>query len=286
MRVEIDNKSGFCFGVVNAVKKAEDALSAEETLYSLGDIVHNGAEVHRLAGKGMKTISREEFYQMKNCRVLIRAHGEPPETYAYAKENNIEIIDATCPIVLAIQKKVRNTFKEQSLNNGQLVIFGKPGHAEVVGLNGQTGNTAIIISHKDDLDKIDFNLPVTLYSQTTKPLPEFREIADLILERAGGRIPVEIKDTVCRQVSGRAPHLEKFAARNDVVIFVSGKKSSNGAVLFDVCKKANRRSHMVSDSTEIQKEWFLGAESAGICGATSTPQWLMEEVACHIESIV
>jgi 4-hydroxy-3-methylbut-2-en-1-yl diphosphate reductase len=286
MKIEIDNKSGFCFGVVNAIKKAEDALSAEETLYSLGDIVHNGAEVHRLAGKGMKTISREEFYQMKNCRVLIRAHGEPPETYAYAKENNIELIDATCPIVLTIQKKVRNTFKEQSINNGQLVIFGKPGHAEVVGLNGQTGNTAIIISNKEDLNKIDFNLPVTLYSQTTKPLPEFREIADLILERAGGRIPVEIKDTVCRQVSGRAPHLEKFAARHDVVIFVSGKKSSNGAVLFAVCKKVNRRSHMVSDSSEIQKEWFLGAESAGICGATSTPQWLMEEVACHIESIV
>lgn len=286
MKIEIDNKSGFCFGVVNAIKKAEDALSAEETLYSLGDIVHNGAEVHRLAGKGMKTISREEFYQMKNCRVLIRAHGEPPETYAYAKENNIELIDATCPIVLAIQKKVRNTFKEQSINNGQLVIFGKPGHAEVVGLNGQTGNKAIIISNKEDLNKIDFNLPVTLYSQTTKPLPEFREIADLILERAGGRIPVEIKDTVCRQVSGRAPHLEKFAARHDVVIFVSGKKSSNGAVLFAVCKKVNRRSHMVADSSEIQKEWFLGAESAGICGATSTPQWLMEEVASHIESIV
>ncbi len=286
MKIEIDNKSGFCFGVVNAIKKAEDALSAEETLYSLGDIVHNGAEVHRLAGKGMKTISREEFYQMKNCRVLIRAHGEPPETYAYAKENNIELIDATCPIVLTIQKKVRNTFKEQSINNGQLVIFGKPGHAEVVGLNGQTGNKAIIISNKEDLNKIDFNLPVTLYSQTTKPLPEFREIADLILERAGGRIPVEIKDTVCRQVSGRAPHLEKFAARHDVVIFVSGKKSSNGAVLFAVCKNVNRRSHMVSDSSEIQKEWFLGAESAGICGATSTPQWLMEEVACHIESIV
>ena len=285
MRIEIDNKSGFCFGVVNAIKKAEDALSAEETLYCLGDIVHNGAEVQRLSGKGMKTISREEFYQIKNCRVLIRAHGEPPETYTYAKENNIELIDATCPIVLAIQKKVRNTFNEQLLNNGQLVIFGKPGHAEVVGLNGQTGNTAIIISNKEDLNKINFTLPVTLYSQTTKPLPEFREIAGLILERAGGRIPVEIKDTVCRQVSGRAPHLEKFAARHDVIIFVSGKNSSNGAVLFAVCKKVNRRSHMVPDSTGIQKEWFLGAESAGICGATSTPQWLMEEVASHIESI-
>ncbi len=286
MKIEIDNKSGFCFGVVNAIKKAEDALSSEENLYCLGDIVHNGAEVHRLAGKGMKTISREEFYRIKNCRVLIRAHGEPPETYAYAKQNNIELIDATCPIVLAIQKKVRNTFNEQLANNGQLVIFGKPGHAEVIGLNGQTGNKAIIISNKEDLDKIDFNLPVTLYSQTTKPLAEFREIGDLIMKRAGGRIPVEIKDTVCRQVSGRAPHLEKFAARHDIIIFVSGKESSNGAVLFAVCKKVNRRSHMVSDRTEIQKEWFLGAESAGICGATSTPQWLMEEIACHIESIV
>ncbi len=286
MKIEIDNKSGFCFGVVNAIKKAEDALSAEETLYCLGDIVHNGAEVGRLAGKGMKTISREEFYRMKNCRVLIRAHGEPPETYTYAKENNIELIDATCPIVLNIQKKVRNTFKEQSANNGQLVIFGKPGHAEVVGLNGQTGNNAVIISNKEDIDKIDFNRPVTLYSQTTKPLAGFREIADLIRERADGRIPVEIKDTVCRQVSNRAPHLEKFAARHDVIIFVSGKKSSNGVVLFTVCQKVNPRSHMVEDTTEIQKEWFSGAESAGICGATSTPQWLMEEVACHIESMV
>jgi 4-hydroxy-3-methylbut-2-en-1-yl diphosphate reductase len=285
MKITIDKKSGFCFGVVNAIKKAEDELASEGTLYCLGDIVHNGAEVKRLNNRGMKTISREEFYTMKNCRVLIRAHGEPPETYNYARANNIELIDATCPIVLNIQKKIRSSCEKLSEVNGQLVIFGKPGHAEVEGLNGQTGHKAIVIQSIEEVDKIDFSRPVVLYSQTTKPLDEFREIADIISRRTRGKVPVDIKDTVCRQVSNRAPHLEKFAADHEVIVFVSGKKSSNGAVLFAACKKINARSYIVADTSEIEPEWFAGVESVGVCGATSTPQWLMEEVAAYIESI-
>jgi 4-hydroxy-3-methylbut-2-en-1-yl diphosphate reductase len=285
MKITIDKKSGFCFGVVNAIKMAEDELATEGTLYCLGDIVHNGAEVQRLNNSGMKTISREEYFSMKNCRVLIRAHGEPPETYNYAKENNIELIDATCPIVLNIQKKIKNSCDKLSEIDGQLVIFGKPGHAEVEGLNGQTGHKAIVIQSKEEIDKIDFSRPVVLYSQTTKPLAEFKEIADIIKQRTAGNIPVEIKDTVCRQVSNRAPHLEKFAAEHEVIVFVSGKKSSNGAVLYSTCKRINPCSYLVADANEILPEWFVGVESVGICGATSTPQWQMEEVAAHLESM-
>lgn len=285
MKITIDKKSGFCFGVVNAIKKAEDELVAEGTLYCLGDIVHNGAEVQRLNNRGMKTISRDEFYTMKNCKVLIRAHGEPPETYNYARANNIELIDATCPIVLNIQKRIRSSCDKLSEVDGQLVIFGKPGHAEVEGLNGQTGHKAIVIQSKEDIDKIDFSRPVVLYSQTTKSLAEFKEIAYIIRQRTVENIPVEIKDTVCRQVSNRAPHLEKFAADHEVIVFVSGKKSSNGAVLYAACKKINPRSFLVADASEIQQEWFAGVESVGVCGATSTPQWLMDEVATYIESL-
>ena len=285
MKIAIDKKSGFCQGVVNAIKMAEDELASEGTLYCLGDIVHNNAEVQRLNNNGMKTISREEFYTMKNCRVLIRAHGEPPETYTYAKENNIELIDATCPIVLNIQKKIKSSCDKLSEIDGQLVIFGKPGHAEVEGLNGQTGHTAIIIQSKEEIDKVNFSRPVVLYSQTTKPLAEFKEISDIIRQRTAENIPVEIKDTVCRQVSNRAPHLERFAAEHEVIIFVSGKKSSNGAVLYAACKRINSLSYFIADASEIQPEWFIGVASVGVCGATSTPQWLLEEVANHIDSI-
>lgn len=285
MKITIDKKSGFCFGVINAIKMAEDELATEGTLYCLGDIVHNGAEVQRLNNRGMKTISREEYFSMKNCRVLIRAHGEPPETYNYAKENNIELIDATCPIVLNIQKKIKSSCDKLSETDGQLVIFGKPGHAEVEGLNGQTGHKAIVVQSKDEIDKIDFSRPIVLYSQTTKPLAEFKEIADIIRQRTAGNIPVEIKDTVCRQVSNRAPHLEKFAAEYDVIVFVSGKKSSNGAVLYAACKRINPRSYIVADVSEMQKEWLIGVESVGVCGATSTPKWLLEKVAAYLESM-
>lgn len=285
MKITIDKKSGFCFGVVNAIKKAEDELATEGVLFCLGDIVHNGAEVQRLGKIGMKTISREEYFTLKNCRVLIRAHGEPPETYNYAKNNNIELIDATCPIVLNIQKKIRSSCDKLSEVDGQLVIFGKPGHAEVEGLNGQSGHKAIIIQSKEEINKIDFDKPVVLYSQTTKPLDEFREIADIISRKTASKTPVEINDTVCRQVSNRAPHLEKFAAEHDIIVFVSGKKSSNGAVLYAACKRINPRSYLIADPSEIQPEWFSGIETVGICGATSTPQWLMEEVASHLERL-
>ncbi len=283
MIIEIDKKSGFCFGVVKAITKAENELNESETLYCLGDIVHNGEEVGRLANKGMVTISREEFFTLSNCRVLIRAHGEPPETYRYATENNIELVDATCPIVVQLQKKIRTSFDQQQLQNGQVVIFGKPGHAEVIGLNGQTGNQAIIISSLDEVDKIDFNRPISLYSQTTKPLSEFRMLAELIKLRAGDRVPVEIRDTVCRQVSNRGPHLREFANRFDLVIFVAGRKSSNGQALFGNVIDSNPNSHFVAHPGELDQSWFQGVNTVGICGATSTPMWLMEQVADAIQ---
>ena len=283
MIIEIDKKSGFCFGVVKAITKAENELNESETLYCLGDIVHNGEEVGRLANKGMVTISREEFFTLSNCRVLIRAHGEPPETYRYATENNIELVDATCPIVVQLQKKIRTSFDQQQLQNGQVVIFGKPGHAEVIGLNGQTGNQAIIISSLDEVDKIDFTRPISLYSQTTKPLSEFRMLAELIKLRAGDRVPVEIRDTVCRQVSNRGPHLREFANRFDLVIFVAGRKSSNGQALFGDVIDSNPNSHFVAHPGELDQSWFQGVNTIGICGATSTPMWLMEQIADAIQ---
>ena len=282
MKIELDKKSGFCFGVVQAIRKAEEELEKHGNLYVLGDIVHNGAEVARLAAKGLIPITHDEFFQLKNCRVLIRTHGEPPETYTYAIENHIELVDATCPVVIKLQQRVRKSFGEMNSVHGQLVIFGKPGHAEVQGLHGQTGYKAIIIESKADLDKIDFSRPVTLYTQTTKPLDEFREIAEIISSRAGTGVTHEIKDTICRQVANRAPHLKEFAARHDVIIFVSGKKSSNGAALHAVCRAVNQRSYLVSETGEIQPEWFRDVESVGICGATSTPGWQMEEVALKI----
>ena len=286
MIVEIDKKSGFCFGVVKAITKAENELTDSETLYCLGDIVHNGEEVSRLANQGMVTISREEFFTMSNCRVLIRAHGEPPETYEYARQNNIDLVDATCPIVLQLQNKIRASFELQQQQNGQVVIFGKPGHAEVIGLNGQTGNQALIISSLDEVDKIDFTRPISLYSQTTKPLNEFRMLAELVKLRAGDKVPVEIRDTVCRQVSNRGPHLQEFAKRHDVIIFVAGRKSSNGQALFREVSAINPNSHFVASPLDLDTNWFRYASSVGICGATSTPMWLMEQVAEGIQKAI
>lgn len=283
MIVEIDKKSGFCFGVVKAIAKAENELTDSETLYCLGDIVHNGEEVNRLANQGMVTISREEFFTMHKCRVLIRAHGEPPETYEYARQNDIELVDATCPIVLQLQNKIRASFEVQQQQNGQVVIFGKPGHAEVIGLNGQTGNQALIISSLDEVDKIDFTRPISLYSQTTKPLNEFRMLAELVKLRAADNVPVEIRDTVCRQVSNRGPHLQEFAKRHDVIIFVAGRKSSNGQALFGEVSAINPNSHFVASPIDLDTNWFRDANSVGICGATSTPMWLMEKVAEAIQ---
>jgi len=279
MKVEVDKKSGFCFGVIKAIKSAEAELNDSKSLYCLGDIVHNGREVHRLEKMGLKSISKEEYFKLKDCKVLIRAHGEPPETYRYAEENNIELIDATCPVVLTLQEKVKNSYTSNFHANGQVVIFGKKGHAEIIGLDGQTNNNAIILESVDDVKKIDMNRPVSLYSQTTKRIEDFNKIAKLVHANIKPGVPVEIKDTICRQVSNRVPHLKEFASKYDLILFVAGKKSSNGQYLFSICKEENSNSHFISQLGEIEKDWFKSMDSVGICGATSTPNWFMEEVA-------
>ena len=279
MKVEIDKKSGFCFGVIKAIKSAESELKDSKSLYCLGDIVHNGKEVQRLEKIGLKSISKEEYFKLKDCKVLIRAHGEPPETYKYAEENNIELIDATCPVVLTLQEKVKNSYKSNLNSDGQVVIFGKKGHAEIIGLDGQTNSNAIIIENTDDIKKIDMNRPVSLYSQTTKRIEDFHEIAKLVHSNIKPGVPVEIKDTICRQVSNRVPNLKEFASKFDLILFVAGKKSSNGQYLFSICKEENPNSYFISETGEIKNDWFKNVESVGICGATSTPNWLMEEVA-------
>jgi 4-hydroxy-3-methylbut-2-en-1-yl diphosphate reductase len=288
MIVNIDENSGFCFGVVNAIKKAEEELEKSGFLYCLGDIVHNNAEVGRLKSKGLQIINYDQFIKLKNCKVLIRAHGEPPETYETAKKNNIQLIDASCKVVLKLQSRISKSYINMG-EDGQLVIFGKEGHAEVNGLVGQTNNNAIIARKSEDLNKIDFSKPVSLFSQTTMSISEFRRISEeirqgMIKARGNQNVPLTINDTICGQVSNRAPHLQKFAARHDVILFVCGNESSNGKVLYDICKSVNNNSYIISDKTEIKKEWIKSAKSVGICGATSTPKWLMEEVAEFINT--
>jgi len=280
--VEIDQKSGFCFGVMNAIGKAEETLNTEDMLYSLGHIVHNELEVKRLQKMGLKTINHDVFFQLKDCKVLIRAHGEPPSTYEYARQNNITLIDATCPVVLKLQQRVKKAAETMQVENGQVVIFGHQGHAEVDGLSGQTNNQAIVIEHPDDFKKVDPSRPVVVFSQTTKSVGDFRKLTQNIQEQAK-QGQVESHDTICRQVSNRVPHLEQFAVRFDVVIFVGGLRSSNAQVLFDVCKKQNDRSYFVSSPDDLQADWFSKVNTVGVCGATSTPQWLMENVAEKIK---
>ena len=279
MRVEIDRRSGFCFGVIKAIKSAESELKTTDKLYCLGDIVHNGMEVERLEKMGLQSISREEYMQLKNCKVLIRAHGEPPETYEHAKKNNIELIDATCPVVLTLQEKVKGSYKKSQSKNGQVVIYGKKGHAEIIGLDGQIDNKAIVLESIGDTDRIDFSRTVSLYSQTTKRVEDFYAIADKVKASMKPGVPLEIKDSICRQVSNRVPHLKQFVKNFDVIIFVAGHKSSNGKYLYTICKEENPRTHHISRISEIEPDWFENAGSVGICGATSTPNWLMEEVA-------
>ncbi|MFW5831662.1 MAG: 4-hydroxy-3-methylbut-2-enyl diphosphate reductase [Prolixibacteraceae bacterium] len=283
MKVDIDKRSGFCFGVIKAIKAAESELKNNDQLYCLGDIVHNGKEVDRLAERGLKSVTREEYLKLSNCRVLIRAHGEPPETYEHAEQNNIELIDATCPVVLTLQEKVKGSYLRNSSNNGQIVIYGKKGHAEIIGLNGQVNGNAIVLESIDEVEKIDFSRPVSLYSQTTKRIEDFYEIADLVKSKVEPGVPVEIKDSICRQVSNRVPHLKKFVLNYDLILFVAGRKSSNGRHLFSVCKEENPNSYLISRTDDIDAEWFNGVESVGICGATSTPQWLMEEIAGWVQ---
>lgn len=277
MIIEIDKKSGFCFGVVNAIKIAEETLKSNNELYSLGEIVHNEAEIERLNKLGLKSITHSEYFVLNNCKVLIRAHGEPPSTYKYAEENNIELIEATCPVVLKLQQRVKQADEKMKIANGQLVIFGHKGHAEITGLLGQTKNEVILIENKEELVKVDFSRPIILFSQTTKSVVEFREIANIIRKntKEGN---AEIHDTVCRQVSNRMPHLKEFAKRFELVIFVGGKQSSNAKVLYEICRKSNSNSKFISTVDEINTDWFEGVNSTGICGATSTPQWFMNNI--------
>ncbi len=278
MIIEIDQKSGFCFGVVNAIGKAEETLKTEGTLFSLGHIVHNELEVKRLQELGLQIINHDEFRKLRDCKVLIRAHGEPPSTYEFARKNNIQLIDATCPVVLKLQERVRKAYKEMSQKNGQVVILGHRGHAEVTGLAGQTNGDALIIDHPDEFFKIDLTRPVEVFSQTTKSLNDFMRLQEKLREHAKTN-QVQTHDTVCRQVSNRVPHLEKFVVRFGLIIFVGGQTSSNARVLFEVCRKMNSRTYFVSSAEELEKDWFSGIKTVGICGATSTPQWLMELVA-------
>ena len=287
IKVEIDEGSGFCFGVVTAINKAEEELAKGETLYCLGDIVHNSREVERLKTMGLITINREEFKQLRNAKVLLRAHGEPPETYMIARENNIEIIDATCPVVLRLQKRIKQEFLQDAANDEkQIVIYGKNGHAEVLGLVGQTDGKAIVIEKAGEVKKLDLNKSVRLFSQTTKSLDEFQEIVAYIKQNISPEATFEYYDTICRQVANRMPKLREFAATHDLIFFVSGKKSSNGKMLFEECLKVNANSHLIDNEKEIDPSLLQNVQSIGVCGATSTPKWLMEKIYSHIQSLI
>lgn len=276
MRVEIDPNSGFCFGVVNAINKAEEYLKEGESLYCIGDIVHNAHEVERLKKEGLKTIDHDEFEKIHDCKVLLRAHGEPPLTYEIAKKNNIEIIDASCPVVLNLQKRILKAWQDGKEHNVQIVIYGKKGHAEVNGLVGQTKGEAIVLEKLEDANSLDFTRPICLFSQTTKPLSGFELLSSFIKEKT--KSSIRIFDTVCRKVSNRIPELREFAKSHDLIMFVSGAKSSNGKMLFNICREENKNTIFIQGAEEIDLSLLEGAEFVGICGATSTPRWVMDEV--------
>lgn len=289
MTVDIDPNSGFCNGVVRAIRMAEDELCKEKPLYSLGDIVHNEPEVQRLSFLGMKTLNHCDLQGIDTDKILIRAHGEPPKTYNLLAEKSIKIIDATCPVVVALQKKVHKAYLRAQECNGQVVIFGKPNHAEVNGLVGQTNDTAIVLSSPENLEQIEPARPIFLFSQTTMSLDGLQKLRENIEQLRREQnvpqdVPFEVNDTICRQVSNRAPQLIEFAKQHDVIIFVSGSKSSNGKALFAVCSQANPRSYLVSSAAEIDKKIFRPSDRIGVCGATSTPRWLMEEIAAFIQA--
>jgi len=291
MVVEIDRQSGFCFGVQNAVEIAEKALLKGEKVFSLGPIVHNDKEVERLSTLGLVSVDHDEFRNLKNCKVLIRAHGEPPETYVTADNNIITIIEATCPIVKRLQSKIKDTWQKIKETNGQVVIFGKEGHAEVVGLLGQIENKGILVTGPDDIKKIDVTRPVYLFSQTTMSVKEYGNFTDTLrskMEKEGVSDTdknLTIYKTICGQVSNREPHLKAFAKKHDIIIFVSGRESSNGKMLYSVCRDVNPYTHFVSSTEELDMSWFKGKNSVGICGATSTPKWLIERIRDIISNI-
>ena len=282
MKIEIDSGSGFCFGVTTAIQKAEEELAKGNTLYCLGDIVHNGIECERLRNMGLITIDHDEMARLHDVTVLLRAHGEPPETYEMARRNHIEIIDATCPVVLQLQKRIK---KQYETGAGQIVIFGKKGHAEVLGLVGQTHSDAIVIESFEEVKKLDFSRDIYLYSQTTKSLDEFHRIIEYIQQHISSSATFKSFDTICRSVANRMPNISQFAARHDLILFVCGRKSSNGRVLFNECRRVNANTHLIEGPEEIDAAWLDGINTVGICGATSTPKWLMEQCQEKIRQI-
>lgn len=283
INIEIDEFSGFCFGVVNAIRKAEDKLSERDSFYCLGDIVHNSIEVERLRNKGLQTLTHEEMAKLQNTSVLFRAHGEPPATYEMAKKNHIEVVDATCPVVLNLQKRIKKIYEERKGTQTQLLIFGKSGHAEVNGLVGQTENTAIVIEKKEDLERLDFNKAIVMFSQTTKSKTAYMELVEMIQDRIASPELFEYHNTICQQFGNRMPKIKEFAAKHDCIIFVSDTKSSNGKALFKACQEVNPHAYFVSGPQDLENEWLQQHQSIGICGATSTPAWLMEQVKTVIQ---
>lgn len=284
MKVEIDSNSGFCFGVVRAISLAEEALQKDGSqIYSLGDIVHNRKEVQRLEQMGLRRATHEDMEQMAGCRLFVRAHGEPPTTFQRAKELGIDVVDATCPVVAALQQRVIKARDEMKPYGGQVAILGKRGHAEVVGLTGQIEEPIVVIEGVEDLEALDYQRPIYLLSQTTQSVALFNNIAAMIRRRLPDEDMLVAEDTICRRVANREKLLKEFAARHDVIIFVCGKKSSNGKVLYEVCRAVNEHSYNIEEAAELRREWFEECQSVGICGATSTPLWLMEDVARRIE---
>ena len=282
MRVVIDDNSGFCFGVVRAIGEAENALQSCGEVYSLGDIVHNRVEVQRLERLGLHTVSHQDIPSLKGRTLLIRAHGEPPTTYRLAEEQGVSVIDATCPVVARLQRRVREAYAKMSEVEGRVVLLGKRGHAEVVGLTGQVADDVVVVEGEQDLAMLDYSRPIYFLSQTTQSIDLFNHLAEIIRSRMAEGVEVVVDDTICRRVAGREANLAAFAGSVDVVLFVSGRKSSNGRVLSEVCRRANPRCYNIEEASEIDAAWFEGVESVGICGATSTPRWLMEEVANHV----
>jgi len=286
MDIEIDPYAGFCFGVTRVVSKAEEIIRQYGLLYCLGEIVHNRKEIERLEDMGLKTITYDDFYTLSDCRVLIRAHGEPPEIYEYAFRNNIELIDGTCPIVLRLQSRIKRDFLEQDGNGAQIVIFGKKDHAEVRGLAGQTKYMTVIIESEDDLEKIDFTRPVHLYAQTTMSPDRYNLLKEQIINKMKGDAPlVKCNQSICGQVSGRVPRLKEFCTSHDLILFVSYVQSSNGKLLFAQCKSVNEKSYFVSSVGDVRSEWLTNVRHVGITGATSTPRWLLEEFKVHISKL-
>ena len=285
MKIEIDPHSGFCFGVVHAIESAERELKNGTKLYCLGDIVHNSLEMERLRRLGLQTVRRDEMSDMHHITVLLRAHGEPPQTYEIAREKHIDVIDATCPVVLHLQRRIKSCYQAMKCINAQLVIYGKQGHAEVNGLVGQTEGTAIVIDTSDDLERLDFTKEIAFFSQTTKSLDGFRQIVEIIKSRMKEGVRFRSFDTICRQVANRLPIIKEFASRHDWVYFVAGQKSSNGKMLFEACKKSNPNIIFISDSSEIRTPLPPEVCRVGVCGATSTPKWLMEDVADRIRRV-